>query len=74
MGVWTIQKGRALSVKKSTLSKASDPKTLYLSKIAHRDFEVLKLQYFKLLCALSLSETYSELSQTSEMELFAENR
>ena len=32
-------------------------------------FEVLKLQHFKL-----VSEAYSEPSQTSEMELFAESR
>ena len=33
-------------------------------------FEVLKLQYFKFLCLLPLSEVYSEPTQTSEKELF----
>ena len=36
-------------------------------------FGVLKLQYFKLLCVLPLSETYSEPTQTSEMELSLES-
>ena len=38
--------------------------------IFQRGFEVLKSQYFELLCALTLSEGYSE----SEMELFAESQ
>ena len=37
------------------------------------DFKVLKLQCFKLLCGLPLSEAYSEPSQTSKMQLFDEN-
>ena len=36
-------------------------------------FEVLKLQYFKFLCVLPLSEAYSESSKTSEMDLFVES-
>ena len=37
-------------------------------------FEVLKLQYFKFLRVLPLSELYSEPSQTSQMEFYTENR
>ena len=36
--------------------------------VFQRGFEVLKLQYFKLLCVLSLSEPYSEPTQTFEIE------
>ena len=37
-------------------------------------FEVLKLQCFKLLRVLPLSEAYSEPSKTFEIELFGKSR
>ena len=46
-------------------------KKIYIFYIFQGGFEILKLPYFKFLRVLPLSEAYSELTQTSEMEFFA---
>ena len=46
-------------------------KKMYIFYIFPGGFEILKLPYIKFLRVLPLSEAYSELTQTSEMEFFA---